>query len=242
MAVATPVLERTQQADELHNSLIKERYAKLINPETKLSDLRPQSAAPVQEAATVDYANAEFVAAEPAPVMEQAPVAYVQEKPYLVENARADADIFRADSAINRKVTVVQPQAQPQATAQIETVEEENEDLRPTSTTMQFTTQAKSTAYEEGKIENTSAEKRISLSKRDKIAIAVVVAVIVALFALIIINSAIISGLNNDLSSLQSSLISAKMAYAGVSQDVADYNANLSETVRHLAESLGMVK
>lgn len=242
MAVATPVLERTQQADELHNSLIRERYAKLINPETKLSDLKPQSAAPVQEAAAVDYATAEFVAAEPAPVMEQAPVAYVQEKPYLVENARADADIFRADSAINRKVTVVQPQAQPQATAQIETVEEENEDLRPTSTTMQFTTQAKSTAYEEGKIENTSAEKRISLSKRDKIAIAVVVAVIVALFALIIINSAIISGLNNDLSSLQSSLISAKMAYAGVSQDVADYNANLSETVRHLAESLGMVK
>lgn len=238
MAVATPVLERTQQADELHNSLIRERYAKLINPETKLSDLRPQSAAPVQEAAAVDYATAEFVAAEPAPAMEQAPVAYVQEKPYLVENARADADIFRADSAINRKVTVVQPQA----TAQIETVEEENEDLRPTSTTMQFTTQAKSTAYEEGKIENTSAEKRISLSKRDKIAIAVVVAVIVALFALIIINSAIISGLNNDLSSLQSSLISAKMAYAGVSQDVADYNANLSETVRHLAESLGMVK
>lgn len=237
MAVATPVLERTQQADELHNSLIRERYAKLINPETKLSDLRPQAAAPVQEAAVVDYATA-----EPAPVMEQAPVAYVQEKPYLVENARADADIFRADSAINRKVTVVQPMVQPQATAQIETVEEENEDLRPTSTTMQFTTQAKSDAFEEGKIENTSAGKRISLSKRDKIAIAVVVAVIVALFALIIINSAIISGLNNDLSSLQSSLISAKMAYAGVSQDVADYNANLSETLKHLAESLGMVK
>lgn len=240
----TPVLERLadtkedvsydytsqDKADQIHNALIKERYARLMNPALKRTDLsadlNEEVSQPVNSVAVEETSAA---AQEIAPV--QAPA------PYLVQNARADADIFRADSFVNRV-----SDAQPEQTVISEIDEEENEDLKPTPTTIQYRTSALDMTMEEGTIENKSAGKRLSLSKRDKIIIAVVVSVIVALFALIIINSAIISNLNSDLGSLQSSLNNARNAYQKVNSEIADYNANLEETVRVLAESLGMVK
>ena len=102
MAVDTPVLDRITveeerrysipsrmdvMAEEEHNARIKDTYARLINPNYKIEDV---------------FKRAEDRASAPAvsPAMQSAPV---QERPYRVENARADADIFRADSAINSR-------------------------------------------------------------------------------------------------------------------------------------------
>ena len=231
MAVATPVLERklnTEEryasmrvADERHNAMISENYAKLINPEMNRNDLLPAES-------EVKHKAISEIAMPDAPAR--------SEEVYLVENARADADIFRADSAINRRST------QLETVAQADSSEEENEDLRPTLTTIQYRTIGEKKTVEEGVIRNDSSEKHISLSKRDKIIIAVVVSVIVALFVLIIVNSAIISGLNGDLSTLQSSLTDVKGAYAGVQDSVNSFQANISQAVEDFAMKYGMVK
>lgn len=236
MAVASPVLERrvsTQEkeyrevenvrvnmsADERHNAQISSIYQRLINPESTIDDI---------------------IAKEPAqaPVTEQ-PVVSVQaeSRPYLVQNARADSDIFRADSIINRRpVEVSSPVMEVQSSD-----EEENEDLRPTQTTIQYRTAGIKKVEEEGVISNSSSSKKIILSKKEKIVIAAVVSVIVALFVLIIVNSAIISNINTDISYLQSSLTSAKAAYSGISDEVNDYLGNISETVSDFAYSKGMI-
>lgn len=236
MAVAAPVLERkvdTEEsgytrevfrdtfmtADERHNSRISSNYAKLINPETTLNDI-------IRKEATVRQTE------EPA---YSVPVATRQEKIYFVENARADADIFRADSVVNRKVVETA-----EASAPVE--EEENEDLRPTQTTIQYKTSGLKKNSEEGKIE-TVKEKSAGLTKRDKIIIAVALTVIIALFALIIVNSAIISGLNGDVSALQSTLNTAESTYR---QTLATKNAyfsepNLFQIVSDFASNHGMV-
>lgn len=233
MSVATPVLERrteteeetpvrrypTREEDALHNSLIGERYAKLINPEFTMRDLRAEDvSATAQE-----------------PVQEEAQPKVEPAKPELITNARADSYIFRADSFVNNNKT------QPETAVQ-NSEEEENEDLRPTSTTIQYKTTDVKKTEEEGKISNVSAEKRVGLSKRDKIIVAVVVSVIVALFVLIIVNSAIISGLNSDLSSLQSSLNNAHIGLGAIQDERSEYLLTLEEKVKTLAESLGMVK
>lgn len=249
MAIATPVLERLKEAtqkevrssykqgnveDELHNSRIRNAYQQLINPETKLSDLR--SATPVQQApeqVVQAYAPAQQVIE---------PVAPVQPEIRFVEGARTDADLFRADSAINRRVTFVQTEANPVMAVQQSASEEENEDSMPTVTTMQYNAVNKESDIE-GMLVNRSEEKQhIRLTKRDKVVIAVVVSIIVALFALIIVNSVIISGLNSDLGSLQTSLNSARGTYESVMGEIAEYQSNFDETLRALAESLGMIR
>lgn len=245
MAYATPVLERNEvteerkfnyapcMTDEEHNMRIKKNYAMLINPEMRLDDVLGRSVEEVKAAAPAEVAPA-------APVIASAPAApVIIEKPYRVENARADSPLFRADNPINRRILNVQKQV---AEAQPSVEEEENEDLRPTPTTIQYKTTGVQNTVEEGKIANIGAEKRTSLNKKEKIIIAVVISVIVALFALIIINSAIISNLNNDLSSLQSSLTDVRGAYSGVDAQVSGFASNLLETVRGFAESNGMIK
>lgn len=243
MAVATPVLERNEvteeekvnygvrarmMAEEEHNARIKRNYAMLINPETKIDEMlgRNDTTAVVTEAPK----------AQVTPVA--ASVEIIERKPYFVENARADAAIFRADNPINRRALNMQPQAD----AVQDSEEEENEDLRPTLTTIQYRTTGVQNTVEEGKIENVGAEKRTGLKKKEKIIIAVVVSIIVALFALIIINSAIISNINNDISSLQSSLTTVKGTYAGVSDQINSFTANLIESVQEFARINGMVK
>ncbi len=203
--------------DERHNSKISANYAKLINPSCTLNDIiekNSESVAPKQE---LDFTPARVHA----------------QKPYLVENARADAEIFRADSAVNRRLTnkpVVEDVAD----------EEENEDLRPTSTTIQYKTMGVKKGEEIGKIENTGSTKKV-LSRKNKIIIAAIISVVVALFVLIIVNSAIISSVSNDLNSLQSSLATATETYNSLSGDMNDYIANFSETLTEFAQNNGMI-
>ncbi len=233
MSVAAPVLERKVAAeeeqqqsyftpqmtsDQIHNARIKQIYAKLMDPEADLNDFRAEK---MQETVQEPVAVVAPVA--------QPEVAPVQ--PYLVQGARADADIFRADSPINMKAETAQ-------ISQIEDEEEENEDLRPTPTTIQYRTAGLKTSVEEGKIENTSAEKRSGLSKKEKIVIAVVVGVVLALLALIIINSTIISGLNGDLNSLQSTLSDVKTAANNVNNQISDYIEREAEIVQQYVSGM----
>ena len=245
MAVAIPVLEKNKITEdnrayaynvrsveeEEHNARIKRNYAMLINPETKLGDLIERSE-PVVEKQT-ELFNENRFANVPATRAEN------EYKPYLVENARATSSIFRADNPVNRRAVetglVVEP-----LTKNIS--EEENEDLRPTRTTIQYRTNNAANSVEEGQITNKRAGKRINLSKRDKIIAAVVISIVVAIFALIIINSVLISGLNNDISSLQSSLTDVKGTYAGISDEIKDFAESIADTVEEFALGHGMIR
>lgn len=212
MAVDSPVLERIAgekkerqyavptrldfMAEEEHNARIRDTYARLINPENKIEDVfsrAPQEEKTVTEQPAVREASAAF-------------------RPYVVENARADAAIFRADSAINaRRVETVEDVAP---------VEEESEDLRPTPTTIQYQTIGK---QEEQTEVNVSTHKKAHVfGKREKIIIAIFVAVMVALVTLVIVNSAIISNLNADIAKVQDSITTVRGAIAGVNSTVEE--------------------
>jgi len=207
-------LNNQMSADEQHNAQISEIYARLISSTANVDEVLGRTQQPVAPQTRKELFS----------------------EPYLVENARADSAIFRADSPVNRKVTDMQP------VMAAEDSEEENEDLRPTSTTIQYKTYGVKKTDEEGKVEITNAEKRAGLSKKEKIIIAAVVSIIIAMFVLIIVNSAVISGINADLGSLQSSLTTVKASYAGVSDEVNDLMSSASENAKEFALSLGMIK
>lgn len=229
MSVALPVLERPQEKqkeekllrtptieeDNRHNAQISEMYQRLINPETTLRDIHSEEKAP-------EHRESEDLRREPE-----------SEGVHLVENARADSYIFRSDSFVNMRRETIQDEA-----AQEDSDEEESEDLRPTLTTIQYKTVGVKKADEEGVISNSVAGKRISLTKRDKIIIAVVVAVIVSLLVLIIVNSAIISGLNSDLGSLQTSLAAAKSNYADIQNEALMQEEQLAEAVKEFVQNM----
>jgi cell division protein FtsL len=234
MAVAAPVLEksastkeqkseqfaetyrRSMTEDERHNAQISSNYKRLIDPDSTIDEVMSREEKPVQQ------------------VFVNAPVEAKQQTPYLVQRARADADIFRADSAINRVAILPQPIID-------EVDEEEDEDLRPTKTTIQYKTADNKPVDEVKPQIKSKAVSHISLTRRDKIIIASVVAVIVALFALIIINSAIITSLTSDITYLQSTLNTAREEYDNAYQSVNEYMENLPDIVSEYAESRGMV-
>lgn len=229
MAVATPVLERkivsdktcetvtyqgrSMSAEEIHNSRISENYSRLINPDYTIADM---------------FVEREKEAAPQAPAPVQIPAAPV--KPYLVENARATADIFRADSLVNKKAEAAIAPAQ-----NIE--EEDNEDLRPTPTTIQYKTVGESDKKTTVKIAN--VEKERVLSKKEKIVIAAFIGIVVALFALIIINSAVIANLNNEIYALENGISTARSSLESVNSEIG---AVLSpESIAEFARTHGLV-
>lgn len=215
-------------ADEKHNSAISSIYAKLINPENSIRDIlgKEQNIEEEQNAEyKEDFAEEQYetsVAADPV---------------YRVDNARANSDIFRADSIVNKKVIDI-----PVASEQ--TDEDEDEDLRPTPTTIQYKTTGEAKVSEEGKIQTKTISKKAGLTKNDKIIIAVAVAVIVALFVLIIVNSAIITNLNSEVSVLRISLAQTESTYAEVLAQKNAYleDKNLFEVVSTFATNNGMVQ
>jgi cell division protein FtsL len=206
-------------SEELHNSRIRDNYARLINPEYKIEDLfednknsqQPQ----VQAQAQVQPENMQAQSAVMPEVMPQQTIE--QQRPYLVENARADAAIFRADNPVNlaSSQTVAQP-------AQAPVDEEDNEDLRPTDTTIQYKSVKAQSQKNSRKTEiKINAEESVPiLSKKEKIIIGVFVALVLSLFVLVIINSAIIANLSSDLSSLNTNLTTVKGALAGVNSQI----------------------
>ena len=252
-------------ADELHNARMKDNLARLLNPEYKIKDVvasidadgaevipgAPAVEAPVQNAAPAAVYGADGIIARPAqsvaPV--QAPVYQQPAQPaaqpvYVVKNARANADIFRADSPVNRPAqafasTPAQAFAAAKAIAAANAApaveEEESEDLRPTPTTIQYQTigadgtvviNSAARTMQEGEIsrpaEHEEKAAKLNITKRDKIIIGVIVGLIVAVFALIIVNSAIISNLNTEISVLEGMAESARTAFENVSAQLSE--------------------
>ena len=216
MAVDTPVLERPTNerareyyahsifdvnADATHNAGIKDRYAKLINPENKIDDI-------------LNRVKKEVELQEQEELNAQVPEV---SRPYLVENARADADIFRANSAVNSRTAEF---SAVQAEVAMQEMDEEDEELCPTPTTTQYRTIGSNVAEKQT---STHQEKRaFTLGKRERIVIAFVVAFVVALVALIILNSTVISSLNADISQVQDSITTVRGALAGVNSTVEE--------------------
>ena len=219
MAVDTPVLERpttttrqyaqTTRFDEVaeaeHNARIKDTYARLINPQNNIDEILNRAENRAENKAEVQ-----------APVENQSPVIT---RPYLVENARADAAIFRADSAVNSRLAQasVSEFGQPVCEADME---DEDEDLRPTPTTIQY--QTIGCAVEEDEQAYSKSAKLFAFGRKEKIVMAVVVAVVIALVALIIINSTIIRSLNADVAQVQDSITTVRAALAGVNSTVEE--------------------
>lgn len=222
MAVDTPVLERITQdeekkysvpsrmdvmAEEEHNARIKDTYARLINPANKIEDVFNRT----EEKASAAAAQ---------PVVQPAPAQQVRRSitgnhPYVVENARAKADIFRADSAVNvQRAQIAQVKTAEVAVAA--PAEEESEDLRPTPTTIQYQTIGMAGVKNTEKTE----KKGFVFGKREKIIVAVFVAVVIALLTLVIVNATIISNLNAEISQVQDSIVTVRGAIAGVNSSV----------------------
>lgn len=214
MAADTPVMERTTnekvfarsysgfgQADyvseQAHNARIKDTYARLIDPNNSLEDV---------------FAREEKAMARPVEnTVAEAPRA---EAPYLVHNARADADIFRASNAYNR-VDNMAAQAEVAAYPV-----EEDEDLRPTSTTIQY--QTLDEAKKDTRVYNVSESKRTILGKKEKTIIAVFVAVVIALLTLVVINSAVIASLEDQIAAVQTNIDTVRGAIAGVNSSISE--------------------
>lgn len=228
--------------DEIHNARIKDNWAKLISPDAKVSDIinKPEQNA---QAASAPATNASYIMPTQQILNTQRVNNNVQQandarqtndsQPYLVQNARATADIFRADSAINiarRSATL--NSVSDAANAEFE--EEENENLRPTSTTIQYKTLDK---YEK----QTKAVKieTASLSKKEKITIASFIGIVVLLFALIIVNAVIISGLNAEVGMLENNLEAAQNIFQIISAEVAEVNS--VENIIGYATENGMI-
>ena len=259
MAVATPVLEKrintaspevvnsysvsSFEQDAIHNANIKNNFARLMNPQNKAADALgrvQQVQQPVQPAAPTAVSSSANIIFSAQPVINAAPVAPQPQitvapqqtaSPYLVKDARADAAIFRADSEINkvRNIAPVIPSAQ----VVDYTEEEEDENLRPTATTIQYKTAEKT--LKEVRVENAST----SLSKKEKIIIGTFVGIVVMLFALIIINAAIISSLSVDISNLNNSLATLQNTAAQVQEQVEE--ASDPANVYEYAMQNGMV-
>lgn len=227
MAVLAPVLERKvntpensndesrnvcMTADERHNSRIKLNYARLINPDATVGDI---------------------IHTEPAP--QPAESSATDTKPRFVTNARADSDIFRADSRINSK--------QAEEPVEQSDEEEENEDLRPTDATIKYKTKGENKIVVEDKINNRQ-EKAKRFSKREIIIASVTLLTIVALFVLVIVNSAVLSNLNTDISVLQSELAIAESNFEAAVQNNNAYfdEQNIYRIVSEFASKIGMVK
>lgn len=249
MAVATPVLERQslQQSamtdDELHNAQIKENYKRLINPELTINELRggavASGKAEAEEPAvrpsyrqTVQPQAARQAAYAPRQTAEQAPARFV-------DSARTDSALFRADSFINRRPETAGYAAAAAVQAPViapSAEEDENEDLRPTRTTIQYQTANELNISRERAV----AEKDSApvLGKREKIIIATFVSVVVALFILVIVNSAVIAGLNSELATMQGTVTAARETLENIGAQISSVTA--PESIADYALSHGL--
>lgn len=253
-------------ADELHNARMKDNLARLLNPENKIKDVvasidadgtqviqaAPEAVqAPERSVAPSVVYGADGIIARPASAVQTpaaespayAPAHSAAQPVYVVKNARANADIFRADSPVNRPAqayaaTPAQAyeaaRAMAAANAAPATEEEENEDLRPTPTTIQYQTigadgtviiNSAARTMQEGEVARPAEREepaKISLTKRDKVIIGVIVSLILAVFVLIIVNSAIISGLNSEIAAYEGMVSDVQSQYAAVAEDLEE--------------------
>lgn len=303
MSVASSVIERNtylQQpaqteaagvdADRLHNSRMRNNLARLLDPANTTQDV----------VASIDAEGTNVIRTTPVEVEPEEPRSahdmlygprratkatvtrgivaqntQAERQPvFMVTNARANADIFRADNPINAIGALNEPIINRQAYAstpaeayaaaraiaaatapavqQIQVPESESEDLRPTATTIQYQTigadgtviiDSPARAKQEGEIDRPAEReenvKKLTLSRRDKTIIGIIVGLIMAVFVLIIVNSAVISNLNNDIDRLEGM---AETARTEMSSAASEYeNLTSRESVYNLAVEMGWI-
>jgi cell division protein FtsL len=220
----SPQMAARIKEDEEHNALIRENFAKILSPDFKreqISEFQRVSVRPIVEQPTNQMAST--IAAS---TVAQPTQTYTASQ--TKTSARADAAIFRADSPINRvkgddvstPIEYVPPFE----------MEEENEDLMPTATTRQYRT-SESKHKEKG--------KSFTLSKKEKILIASFVSLVVLLFTVIIINSAIISGMNASIGKAQNDYKEIQNTYQVIEEQLEE--SQQLDTVLEKASNLNLI-
>lgn len=238
--------EMTEEQRALNfNSRISENYQKLINPDfTRAEEIMGESipqAAPVYDTPE-DYARATLY-----PEREQ-------QVPEFVHH-RVEGDIFRADSPINARVQApareeyeqtfsaapefaqdVQPAYAPsyEEAPAYENYAEENEDLKPTATTIQYRTDL----YAEERPAAVSERKRYAMTAKGKLLMAVYAVVVVVVLALIIINTSVIKSLDESVAAREAELNAAVARAEQLASDIEV--ATSDETVIDWALDHGM--
>lgn len=247
------------------NAGIAEKYQKLMDPtlhtaEEILGIEQPVVEEPVSYSSPEEYARATLYPERERPVA--MPERRVPQQP---QRQRVTEDIFRADSPINahallygdpveeeeqpvmqaapayapaRPQIEVSPElTQPQESLapEAEVFEEEDEDLAPTATTIQYRTarEEKRTIVEE--------KKGHAMTTQGKLLMAIYAVVVVVILALIIINTSVLRTIDASIADRRADLAAAT-AYAEELQDDIDYLTDSETIINRAEEELGMVR
>ena len=118
---------------------------------------------------------------------------------------------------------------------------EESEDLRPSSTTMQFESAENNDIYEDLNYKRESkAEENFRISSKGKMLIAIYSAVVILILSLIIINARMLKSLDGSLSTRNERVDELQKTYERVSDDYSD--AMSDEAIDAWAKEHGMQK
>ena len=247
------------------NSCIAENYQKLMDPtlhtaEEIMGIEQPVVEEPVSYSSPEEYARATLYPERERPVA--MPERRVPPQP---QRQRAPEDNFRADSPINahallygdpveeeeqpvmqaapayapaRPQIEVSPElTQPQESLapEAEVFEEEDEDLAPTATTIQYRTarEEKRTIVEE--------KKGHAMTTQGKLLMAIYAVVVVVILALIIINTSVLRTIDASIADRRADLAAAT-AYAEELQEDIDYLTDSETIINRAEEELGMVR
>ena len=238
------------------NARISENYQKLINPEYKSAEdffagapVEQPQAEPVYETPE-EYAMATLYPERAQAVQPQA--APVQERPRETaprfEHQRVTEDLFRADSPINGpRMQAAAPVAAPAGEqvvfaapsfAESEAGFAENaaeEDITPTSTTIQYRTDL----YRDEQREVTEEKKGHALTAKGKLLMAVYAVVVVVVLALIIINTSVLNTLDSTVAEREQQL-NAMVAQAQELDDRIDYLTDPDTIIQRAEDELHM--
>ena len=166
---------------------------------------------------------------------------YRGEEPQVRQEVKSNAtsaveDYFRRGEAAQRVApveTVVSPERTQKA--------EESEDLRPSSTTMQFESAEESDIYEDLDYKRqVKQEENFRISAKGKMLIAIYSAVVFIILTLIVINAKMLKSLDGSLTNRSEKVNELNKTYEKVSDD---YNQAMSdEAIDQWAKDHGMQK
>lgn len=118
---------------------------------------------------------------------------------------------------------------------------ENEEDLRPSSTTMQFESYEENDIYEEVHSKHeTDLQKQYKINTKGKLLIAVYALVVATILSLIVINSKMLKSLDNAISGYANQLTELTEQYTKVSEELDFVKSD--DVIFEKAESFGMVK
>ena len=120
-------------------------------------------------------------------------------------------------------------------------LKEVDENLMPSSTTMQFESDEDNDIYEEVRPKNeTDLQKKYKINTKGKVLIAVYALVIATILSLIVINSRMLRSLDNSISGYTGKITELTEQYTNVNAEL-DY-VKSDEVIIEKAEAMGMVK